>query len=258
MPVTEIRDGSGTCIWSGPGRVRVTGRTGLPCHLAIEQTAQRGGQRIGRALDLGDLVDQYLVDWTVEYDVPQWTADPGDVTVEFPAFSERRWVLRIDAPRAVLDHIARRLAEPLLTDAERQLQREENDRQRRMWEDQVLHAFALPDALAHSADELGRVAASAERAGGAVLSAASAISGFINRSADEQARRDRARTEGLVRPDGSPDWEAAFRRNEGVIDSALEAFPYDPLQYGRIYPGNAGTSHWTPPDDPDEKIRSCP
>lgn len=257
MPVTEIRDGSGTCIWSGPGRVRVTGRTGLPCHLAIEQTAQRGGQCIGRALDLGDLVDQYLVDWTVEYDVPQWTADPGDVTVEFPAFSENRWILRIDAPRAVLDHIARQLAEPLLTDAERQLQREAHEQHRR-WEEEVLRAYAISDSLISPAEALARLSVSAERAGIAVRSAASAVSGFIDRAADEQARRDRARTEGLVRPDGSPDWGAAFQRNEEAIDSALEAFPYDPLQYGRIYPGNAGTSRWTPPDDPDEKIRSCP
>lgn len=58
-----------------------------------------------------------------------------------------------------------------------------------------------------------------------------------------------------IRP---PDWRAAFERNEEAITSARSEFPYDPLAYGRIYPGDAGTSRWTPPEDPDEKIRSCP
>lgn len=45
---------------------------------------------------------------------------------------------------------------------------------------------------------------------------------------------------------------------DDLIDSTRSEFPHDPLDYGRIYPGDMGTSHWTPPDDPDEKIRSCP
>jgi hypothetical protein len=50
----------------------------------------------------------------------------------------------------------------------------------------------------------------------------------------------------------------AFQRNEEAITSTRAEFPHDPLQYGRIYPGDAGASRWTPPADPDEKIRSCP
>lgn len=65
----------------------------------------------------------------------------------------------------------------------------------------------------------------------------------------------RAEWETVVAPP-EPDWRAAFERNEQVIESARSEFPYDPLGYGRVYP--AGPSRWTPPDDPDEKIRSCP
>ncbi len=46
--------------------------------------------------------------------------------------------------------------------------------------------------------------------------------------------------------------------HEAAITSARDAFPHDPYDYGRIYPGDTGTSRWTPPEDPDEKIRSCP
>lgn len=41
-----------------------------------------------------------------------------------------------------------------------------------------------------------------------------------------------------------------------LIRSARETFPYDPYDYGRIHP--SGPSSWTPPDDPDEVIPSCP
>jgi hypothetical protein len=46
--------------------------------------------------------------------------------------------------------------------------------------------------------------------------------------------------------------------HERILEEARAEFPHDPLDYGRVYPGDQGTSHWTPPDDPDEKIRSCP
>jgi hypothetical protein len=51
---------------------------------------------------------------------------------------------------------------------------------------------------------------------------------------------------------------ARSAEHETAITSARDAFPHDPLDYGRIYPGDVGTSRWTPPEDPDEKIRSCP
>lgn len=51
---------------------------------------------------------------------------------------------------------------------------------------------------------------------------------------------------------------ARSAEHEEAITSARSEFPYDPLDYGRIYPGDTGTSRWTPPEDPDEKIRSCP
>jgi hypothetical protein len=43
-----------------------------------------------------------------------------------------------------------------------------------------------------------------------------------------------------------------------LISSTRAEFPHDPLEYGRVYPGDAGTSRWTPPEDPDEVIPSCP
>jgi hypothetical protein len=54
---------------------------------------------------------------------------------------------------------------------------------------------------------------------------------------------------GLIGPDPAHD---------ELIESTLSEFPYDPYQYGRIRPGPEGTSRWTPPEDPEEKIRSCP
>jgi hypothetical protein len=54
---------------------------------------------------------------------------------------------------------------------------------------------------------------------------------------------------GLIGPDPAHD---------ELIESTLSEFPHDPYQYGRIWPGPEGTSRWTPPEDPEEKIRSCP
>lgn len=59
-------------------------------------------------------------------------------------------------------------------------------------------------------------------------------------------------------PDVLENIRARSAEHEEAITSARSEFPYDPLQYGRIYPGDTGTSRWTPPEDPDEKIRSCP
>jgi hypothetical protein len=59
-------------------------------------------------------------------------------------------------------------------------------------------------------------------------------------------------------PDVLESIRARSAEHEEAITSARSEFPYDPLDYGRIYPGDTGTSRWTPPEDPDEKIRSCP
>lgn len=59
-------------------------------------------------------------------------------------------------------------------------------------------------------------------------------------------------------PDVLESIRARSAEHEEAITSARSEFPYDPLHYGRIYPGDVGTSRWTPPEDPDEKIRSCP
>lgn len=44
--------------------------------------------------------------------------------------------------------------------------------------------------------------------------------------------------------------------NDELIASTRAEFPYDPYRYGRVYP--EGPSRWTPPEDPDERIPSCP
>jgi hypothetical protein len=43
---------------------------------------------------------------------------------------------------------------------------------------------------------------------------------------------------------------------DDLIASTRAEFPHDPYGYGRIHP--QGPSRWTPPEDPDEEVPSCP
>lgn len=47
-----------------------------------------------------------------------------------------------------------------------------------------------------------------------------------------------------------------FRDQDRLMKETRSEFPYDPYQYGLYNP--EGPSRWTPPEDPDEKVRSCP
>jgi len=44
--------------------------------------------------------------------------------------------------------------------------------------------------------------------------------------------------------------------HDELITSTRAEFPYDPYGYGEACP--EGPSRWTPPEDPDERIPSCP
>lgn len=48
----------------------------------------------------------------------------------------------------------------------------------------------------------------------------------------------------------------AFQDQDRLMKETRSEFPHDPYQYGRYNP--EGPSRWTPPEDPDEKVRSCP
>jgi len=260
--VIRITDMDGQLVWRGTGTVRIESSPLGPCRVEVTQRSARpDGALLSRALALPAEPGGGVHDWTVEYDVPVpdvYSADCGEYEIPFPQVQECAWTLRMDAPEGLLRYLAEQLSQPVETPQEREERLAERAR-RNIWPDRYaalrdqdsrLSGEAIrPDRYAALRDQASRLSGEAIRP---ELAEALELMGASARSAESI----RASLGGLMGV--PPELTGSYERNEQAITSAREAFPYDPLDYGRVYPGNAGTSRWTPPADPDEKVRSCP
>lgn len=246
--ITNLPDGA--VIYEGEGEL-VMGPdcSGSPSRVALRQEDRRGEYVRSRQIDLSSLLEpsaraQYRA--VHEPFSPTIGIDPsGDAWAFSIPAPVQNWELRAEFPPGMGDWLRRALEAPLETPDECRAREEaRHDAMVEEWReavrlepspvsyrDLVCQAFGIDPSLVQSAEEaqidlstaLGRMAEATERASQGLGSLAE-----------------------------------AFQRNEEAITSARAEFPHDPYDYGRIYPGNQGTSRWTPPEDPDEKIRSCP
>lgn len=250
MPRLIIQGWGNEVVYDGEGELRVEpGPAGsrFPGRVSIRQEETRPTERRGREMDITGFMQLASAEYTVQYRVPSpvfhW--DPETTVSSVPQdYQVDTVVLRVDYPAGGLRWLGDVLRQPFETAEERRARHEEQERQRvaeweRMMPRRVVEGYGV------------------------------ALRAELDRMSQWRPTRDQiAEAFGFTRaelgvPDGVPDFPDVLARiqdrqteHEQVIASARAEFPHDPYDYGRIYPH--GPSHWTPPDDPDERIPSCP
>lgn len=237
-----------TVIYEGAGEVQRTCGPGSEGRTVLHLEAD--GYVLG--WDLTELSLMYGVSWEHEYsrtDVLEWTdPEPGE-TIRIPDPPRVVGItVRIDVGPvgacAMRDEILqahpawRFTAQDAREAANRLRQQHLTRREARdtLWPDfaparNPLHPYEIADRV-----ESGRMSPEAARAMAAALNQ---VSGAAARAG-----------EGLTA------FAEAFREQDRLMEETRSEFPHDPLGYGRVHP--EGPSRWTPPEDPDEKVRSCP
>jgi hypothetical protein len=262
MPVIRITRMDGELVYEGEGELVLDpdpfapGRQG---RIAIRQERRRDGEIMGRQLDITELLTQTGSRYTRStYFPPMGLAfDPSADPLTVPLPPEPAQVvteLRIEGEAPWLDWLRNVLEEPVETPEERRARREQWENARRtamalaeLPPDQIRWDLGLPPLAVAPDTERIRYVPSADLT--------LAMAEHICQTAPELEAFRRSIAEAYDLPESILGPDPA---HDELIESTRSEFPHDPLQYGRIYPGDAGTSRWTPPDDPNEKIRSCP
>lgn len=286
MPMSRIRITSlpdGALVYEGEGELVLGPRLGHPTNLladgvAIRQEERRDGEVRSRQIDITSLVREVPAEYRVNYYAPPLPTVGWDPSGD-------AWEFNIPVPEPVQLYELRAefqpgVAQGLRDALERSFETpEERNTRERAWHEARLAAWRNP-----------RVSVNELMQGGAVprdrITFDDIRDDLRRRRQPEptmwdlwQAHRDdQLRMRLYDRPVTPADVAEMFdldpeltgsaasaeemrrRREEQdeLITSTRAEFPHDPYDYGRIYPGNQGTSRWTPPDDPNEKIRSCP
>jgi hypothetical protein len=272
-----IRGRDEQVVWEGEGELHLDPgprSAGLPARVILRQQEVRPTEVRSRELDLTAFLREVASHYTVRYLAPDfpWSRDADPLALPEPPRPDRM-VLDLDYPAQGLGWLADVLNQPFETPEERRARNEEfESRMRRIGQG----SLAL-GVLQSMAPDFQRLALAQDRYRQASLLSEEEI----HRLYADMVRtpEDWRRALGFDSSDPpplDPSWigaagdfgdtfpdvleriQARSAEHEEAITSARSAFPYDPLGYGRIYPGDAGTSRWTPPEDPDEKIRSCP
>lgn len=295
MPMIRISRMNGQLVWEGEGELVLGPRPGQPTNLLadgviIRQEERRDGEVRSRQLAITGLMQTTPAEYRISYASPPPTVsfDPsGDAWVlglpEPPPV--QLYELRAEFPPGMAEWLHRALEAPLETPEERRTrERALHEARLAAWRDpgvpvsELMQSGAPPRAgitfddirddlrrhrrpeptmaeLDRWAEENQREREEAEDRWGLaralyenqarLLTPADVAEAFgldpelVSGPADEVLRRQRA-------------------EQDELITSTRAEFPHDPYDYGRIYPGDRGTSRWTPPADPNEKIRSCP
>jgi hypothetical protein len=268
MPVIRITRMGGELVYEGEGELVLDpdpfapGRQG---HLAIRQERRRDGEVLSRQLDITELMTQTGASYTSRVYFPpvslsfDFSTDPPTAAILEPPQAVTE--LRVEGEAPWLDWLRNVLEEPVETPEERQERNEQyaEARRRAMMDarmplEEIRAQLGLPEhdllQMAHRAVEADiernrRVALGESPDPGGLRQGLEAMAENLRRAVAEAYDLP----ESVLGPDPAHD---------ELIESARSEFPHDPYQYGRIYPGDSGASRWTPPEDPDEKIRSCP
>ena len=289
MPQLTVYDMHSEIVWQGDADVQLN----PPCPPDRGWTdvtiRQEGEDRNVRFIHVGELFDPALVSWDLSAPVARIVEpDPQDwddaLTPMLRAEIVGRWNLHIDLPAGALERLRVLLDEPVQSPDTRRRLGELRARAYRSLDldhiAQALHAGAIDQDQADRLRTMHTMQSGAYTAG--------QFQRFRERMTEAQSQVVRVGQhmhemleafrstmpasevrasfgfdpsgpyEGTVCMDALRQIRERVTEHDEVIASTRAEFPHDPLGYGRIYPGNEGTSRWTPPDDPDEVIRSCP
>jgi hypothetical protein len=246
-------------VYAGEGEL-IEHRNALGSRIEIRQTQRVGAERRGRSLDLTEFLNAISPGWSarrVVRPVPvfDFSLDPPTMAVPTPEDHEVITELRLDLPADSLSWLKDVLEQGFETAEERNARHEA--RAEAMIQEQMAPAvqnaaqgiMTFQEALRQvaSAPVLERMLSMEDRRRryrSAVAAAFGLPEEIVYSDDDVRATLDISVTRSA--------------EHDRIIAEARAEFPHDPLDYGRVYPGDNGTSRWTPPADPDEKIRSCP
>jgi hypothetical protein len=250
MPMIRITGEGGELVYEGEGEL-VMDQGVLGRRVALRQEQRLGGEVRGRELDLTEFLQAVPPSWSVHrrstpMPVFDFSLDPPSMSIGIPELVTE---LRVDFPAGSLGWLRRVLEEPMETPEERSARHEQRAERLRTQimpldfgpvEPAIQEAVRSFDALRAALQTEGE-----RRAHQALIARTMGIPQRTLYSEDEL--RD-VLDMTVVRS----------AEHDRIIAETEAEFPHDPLGYGRVYPGDAGTSRWTPPADPNEKIRSCP
>lgn len=256
MPMIRISRMNGQLVWEGEGELVQGPRAGHPTNLladgvAIRQEARWDGEVRSRQIDISELVREVPAEYRINYYAPPLPTIGWDPSGDAWAFNipvpepVQLYELRAEFRPGMAEWLRRTLDEPLETPEERNTrERVRHEARLAAWRDPRVPVSELMQSGARSLYE-NQVRGSTP----ADVAEMFDLDPEVLVRVAEAARRAGEGIHALAE---------AFQRNEEAITSTRAEFPHDPYDYGRIYPGDRGTSRWTPPADPNEKIRSCP
>ena len=282
MPMSRIRITSlddESVIYEGAGELVLGSRPGYTTNLladgvVIRQEERRGGEVRSRQIDLTELVREASAEYRVNY-----YAQPLTVGID-P--SGDAWTFNIPVPDPVQLYELRAEFQPGVAEwlrgvLERSFEtpEERNTRERARHEAlRSANGYGIAPRAGITFDDIREglrrhrrpelnLDEDEDRWGAARSLYENQVRGVIPADVAEMFDLDpetmaRVAEAGRRAGEGIRSLTEAFQRNEEAITSTRAEFPHDPYNYGRIYPGDQGASRWTPPDDPNEKIRSCP
>lgn len=239
-----IYDGEGALEWnphgSGPG---------LPA--AVLRAEVPGG---GACLDMTEVCRAFPYRVSDYTDTQEVISRPFTTGVPGPSHTE----VELDIPEALASHLRGELFRHLV-----------RVNPREGWRLYARALFSEPDpVVAETGEALRRVGEAAEEASWSLralhhFSEEEALDLYQRCVLGEEEVREQsgppADVADMMTDDAGqilPDWRARYAAHEEAIRSTRALFPRDPYDYGRIHP--SGPSRWTPPEDPDEEVPSCP
>lgn len=231
MPMIRITGENGALVYEGEGDLVMDPDPFAPGHqgrLSIRQERRRDGEVRSRQIDITSLLTETGTSYSVHrsFPPPVLSIDLGTdpPTVSVPDLSGVRTELRIDRDAPWFDWLRNVLEEPVETPEERSARHELRAER--------LRTQAMPLDFVRPAHQtlIAQAMGIPER----TLYSEDELRDVLDMTVVRSAEHDR------------------------IIAETEAEFPHDPLGYGQVYPGDTGTSRWTPPADPNEKIRSCP
>jgi len=273
VPRLIIRAAGGEVVYEGEGEIQLSsdysfGEPDRP-RIEIHRQERRGDEMRGMVLDITEFLRTLSPDYSIQ-------RNPLAVPVPQPLRGTTQ--LSLSLPAGSLGWLRQALAAPLDTPEERAERAQRREAAMRLYQRQVqpvsqahiAEAFGLPGEVVFSQDDVNRATPQVGGYGigrdhgldellgywrGRARAALPAPLMSFREALESFGRSAELAQQGIA---SLAEIQRRSAEHEEVIRSAEAELPYDPLGYGRIYPGDAGTSRWTPPEDPDEKIRSCP
>lgn len=257
MPVICLKDKSGRTVWESEGRMLPASTH--PMSAILEAT--RDG--VTAQVDLTNLLMAVPHRWVQTYPEPVQVrlgmdlADPDSpVAVDLPPEPVRTEII-LDMEDEAAEFLRRSMEGSFPASFRPDLSEDESRRLRDGYGETIRELFQI---------EMG--------SRGPVEPTAAEAARIVSRYGDDPDEAQRLYERGVMPPEdveilerfarSCMDAAESFSRMapgpvqayDDLIASTRAEFPHDPYDYGRLHP--QGPSRWTPPEDPDEEVPSCP